>query len=181
MLDRGLIYCAPQDCPEIFALDATTGDLVWSTDAVQVPDAIHLLGVYGQNLIVSGDRIAWLDRLSGKVQARFPGSATAGTLNALPAPRGMGRGAISGEKVLWPVSGEVLVFDANLQPSQPPPQKPKALGTSLPALRDRIHFGARGSEGGNIVVADRCLLYVSPSRIMAFRPDANQDKLSSLP
>lgn len=176
LVDRGLVYCAPQDCAEIFALDATTGDLVWSTDRNQVDDAIHLLGIYGENLIVSGDRIAWIDRLSGRMIAKFPGSTTPGVANALPDPRGMGRGAISGGEVYWPTSGEVYVFDAEV-----PDAADKTKINHLPSLHRRVPIGAQASEGGNMVIAGDYLIFVSPRRIMAFGRRMPSEGLSRFP
>ncbi len=163
MVHRGLVYCAPQDCPEIFALDATTGDLVWSTDDEQVADAIHVLGVYDDSLVVSGDRLIWLDRLSGRVLSRFPGSTTPGVVNALPSPRGLGRGAITGGKVFWPTSDEMFVFPASVEPVGD-----VAAPITVPAIQSRIRIDARGKEGGNIIVAGDWLLFCTPNRLMAF-------------
>lgn len=166
----GLVYCAPQDCPEVFALDVTTGDLVWSTDSLQVADAIHILGVEGQSLVVSGDRIVWLDRLSGKVLSRFPTSTTPGRLNALPSPRGLGRGAIADEKVFWPISGEIIVFKADQHAGESPPsaQQSAAQIPPPPKILRRISLGNRGTEGGNLIVGEDHLIVASPSSIMVF-------------
>lgn len=167
LIHRGLLYCAPQDCPEIFALDPTTGDLIWSTDADQAPDAIHLLGVQGDSLIVSGDRLTWLDRATGRIQAKYPGSHTPGRLNSLPSPRGLGRGVIANGLVYWPISGEVLVFDAQVQNGfQQTTEHWKHLE---PKLVRRIRLGARSSDGGNLIVAGDYLIYASPMRLMAYK------------
>lgn len=175
LVAKGLVYCAPQDCPEVFALDATTGDLVWSTDDQQTADAIHLLGISGESLIASGDRLIWLDRTNGKIQARFPGATTPGVVNALPSPRGLGRGAISGDQLLWPTAGEIFIFSARL---------PIPVGAGLPApnIVRRIRIDARGSDGGNIIVTDGRLIYASPSRVLMFdhEPDAS-DKVTLQP
>lgn len=158
----GLVYCAPQDCPEIFALDATTGDLVWSSDS-NLSDANQLLGVFEDRLIVSGDRISWLDRRSGEIIARFPGSTTPGSLNSLPSPRGLGRGVISDGRVYWPTAEEIYVF----------PAAPESVG--LVPILERIPIGSRGSEGGNMVVSEGWLLFLTPNRIMAFEPRSISD------
>lgn len=176
LCDRGLVYCAPQDCPEIFALDATSGHLIWATDSVQVADAIHLLGLHEEHLIVSGDRIAWLNRWTGRLDARFPGSSTSGPVHAPPQPRGVGRGFIAGGDVLWPVAGELMVFNASLpKPASPPKQM-----ELLPKLKRRISLGARSNDGGNVVVVGDKILYLSPSRIMLFKPTSAATDLSLL-
>ncbi|QDV27933.1 outer membrane biogenesis protein BamB [Aureliella helgolandensis] len=162
MVEGGVLYCAPQDCAEIFALDVTTGDLVWSTDDQQVADVVHLLGVYGDNLLVSGDRLVWIDRLSGRVLGRFPGATTPGVSNALPSPRGLGRGVLAGGEVWFPVAGEILVFSAQLAPEH------NALATGTPRLLRRVPIGTRGREGGNLLVESGRLFYASPSRLLMF-------------
>jgi outer membrane protein assembly factor BamB len=162
LLSGGLLYCAPQDSPEIFALDASTGDLVWSSDAAQVADAVHLLGVHEDCLVVSGDRIVWLDKHSGRVRGRFPASTTPGPANALPSPRGLGRGTISAGRVFWPVAGEIFVFPASL------PASPSAVEN--PPILNRMALDTRGSEGGNLMFAHEWMIFASPSRLMAFSP-----------
>lgn len=157
---QGLVYCMPQDCPELFALDATTGDMVWSSDDVEVEDAVHVLGISGDSLLVSGDRLIWLDRCRGGVLDRFPGSTTPGSLNALPNPRGLGRGAISGGVVYWPTAGEVFVFDADIS---------KQSRKVPPAIKQRHRIDSRGSEGGNLMIAADHLVFCGPSRIMVFK------------
>jgi hypothetical protein len=54
----GLVVVAPADSPDIFALDAESGKTIWTN--TELPDALHLLGAVGQNLIVSGNRLSVL-------------------------------------------------------------------------------------------------------------------------
>ncbi len=156
-----LVYCAPQDCPEVFALDAMTGDLVWSTDDSAAADAVHLLGVTKDHLIVSGDRLVWLDRRSGRVDARFPAGGSSGRLNALPTPRGLGRGMISADEIYWPTANEIIVFATELKDRK---------SVDAPPMRRRIRLETRGAEGGNLIAVDGWLLVATPSRLMAFAP-----------
>ncbi len=158
MIQCGVVYCAPQDCPEVFALDATTGDLIWATDDTTAADAIHILGVEGEHVVLSGDRLIWLDRLTGKYQQSFPAATTLRAVHALPSPRGLGRGAISGGEIYWPVVNEVLVFDAKVDTS-----------TRVPRIHRRMRMDLRGSEGGNIVIVDGWMLMATPSRLLAYR------------
>ncbi len=161
LVHGGMIYCAPQDCAELFALDAATGDLVWATPDTTAADAIHLLGVAGDNLIVSGDRLLWIDRSTGQIHAQFPSAGTSGNLNALPSPRGLGRGLISGDEVYWPTANEILVFSTDLS---------QVNSVDAPPMTRRIRLDTRGSEGGNLVAANGWLLIATPSRLMAFAP-----------
>ncbi len=164
LLSAGLVFCAPQDAPEIFALDAITGELVWSTDQSSVADAVQLLGTVGDALIVSGDRLVWLDKRTGRVAASFPGSTTPIVGGALPSPRGLGRGFISGQYVYWPTAAEIFVFSTQLPPGS------SAAG-GAPAMVGRIPVRPSGAEGVNVLVIDRMLLVASPSRLMAFGAD----------
>ncbi|MEM7479201.1 MAG: hypothetical protein AAF483_29805, partial [Planctomycetota bacterium] len=163
MVSKGLVYCAPQDCAEVFALDASQGDLVWSTSADQVPDCVHILGIHGDCLIVSGDRIAWIDRSSGKLRARFPGSNTSTVLNALPTPRGMGRGMIAESKIYWPTQGKIFVFSAEV-----PVQESEEPLATRPILRGEIDLGVRGRVGGNMVPTESGFILATDSKILAW-------------
>ena len=91
LVHEGLVIVAPSDTPDVFALDAETGKTVWVNN--QLADAIQVLGVVGQRLIVSGNRLASLDLRSGKTAWIWPESSTAGI-------RGMGRGLIAGKRNL---------------------------------------------------------------------------------
>lgn len=161
----GLVYCAPQDAPEIFALDALSGDLVWSTDDTQVADAVHLLGVHDDCLLVSGDRLVWLDQWTGAHQGSFPATTTPGAANGLPSPRGLGRGRLAGDRVFFPVAGEVLVFSASL-PARP---------ATAPAVLQKFRLDSRGHDGGNLQFAEDWLLITTPSRLMAFQDESGHN------
>lgn len=159
----GLVYCAPADCGELFALDATTGDTVWSTFATDVPDAVTILGMSQDSLIVAGDRLVWLDRNTGRTVARFPGSVTPGMFNGLPYPRGLGRGTLQSGYVYYPVAGEVLVFSASFVDSQ------GQRGIPVPKVYERIPMDSRGAVGGNLLLFGKQLIYAGASRLMMYK------------
>ncbi|MEM8733387.1 MAG: PQQ-binding-like beta-propeller repeat protein, partial [Planctomycetota bacterium] len=163
LVDQGLVYCVPQDCPEIFALDAATGDLVWASNDAQTQDLIHLIGVTNEALVASGDRLMWLDRRSGRIQGAYPESNSPVRMNGLPQPRGLGRGTVSADRVYWPISGAILVFAS--QCNQPIGGAP----VGEPRFLDRIDLGSRGNDGGNLLASEGMLIYSSAMRIMAFR------------
>ena len=96
----GLLIVAPADTQSIFALDADTGRRVWVND--ELPDALHLLGVVRQNLVVSGHRLWMLDVRSGDMRFVWPESEHAGI-------RGMGRGLVAGDEIFWPTRHEIYV------------------------------------------------------------------------
>ncbi len=160
VIDGSLLICAPQDCPEVFALDVTSGDLIWSTDAERADETTQILGARDQSVILSGDRIVWLDRNDGRVIASFPAATTEGLNNSLPAPRGIGRGVLSGDKVYWPTQNEIFVFDAD---------QARYAQDGNPKIRDRIQLNTRGAEGGNMVLFKDGLLIASASRLFVFK------------
>ncbi len=159
MIVGSQIICAPQDCPEVFALDAASGQLLWSTDAERVDDSNQLLGAYKQSLIVAGDRLYWLDASTGNIAAAFPSAGVGEVNNALPTPRGYGRGMVVGDRVYWPTQNEIYVFDAEQSLESP--------GGS-PAIRQRIRLDTRGAEGGNLTLFGDGLIIAGPSRLFVF-------------
>jgi hypothetical protein len=141
----GLVIVAPADSPNIFALDAVTGQSVWSTD--QLPDVLHLLGVVRRNLIVSGNRLAALDVLSGELKYVWPESQQAGI-------RGMGRGLVAGDEVFWPTRNEIYVIHAMTG------------GQS----RSPIPLGTISDAGANLAAAHGRLVVAGPDKLTVFGP-----------
>ncbi len=139
--DRGRLLVAPGDCESIFALDAATGQRLWTT---QLPeDAVHLLGVGKGNLLASGDALWWIDARQGKVLKRWPDTS----------PRGYGRGVLMGDQVVWPTAGELYIFDQD---------------ATRPMLRDPIPLAERGAAGGNLLAAGSRLFIAAPDKIFGF-------------
>lgn len=161
LIDGTQVICAPQDCPEIFALDAVSGSLLWSTDAEAVDDATQLLGVSGDCIVVGGDRLYWLQRNSGRILAAFPAGTSVDAAGTLPSPRGYGRGVVSTERVYWPTQQELFIFDAD--------QSRVALD-GAPRIRQRISLSTHGGEGGNIVLFGDGILIAGASRIYIYGP-----------
>jgi hypothetical protein len=132
----GLLIVAPSDTPAIFALDAQTGQQLWTTD--QLPDALHMLGVVQQSLIVSGNRLWSLDIRSGKKRFVWPESEHAGI-------RGMGRGLIAGEEIFWPTRDTIYVMHALTGERTRPPISLKDIsqnGANLAAAQNHLIIAA---------------------------------------
>ncbi len=145
LYDRGVVYAAPADCREVLAFDASNGLLMWH--APHPEDAVHLLGVGGGNLIVSGDKLWWLDARTGKaVRDPFPASSQ---------PKGFGRGVLAGDLVYWPTQTMIYVFDR---------------ATGQPTAT--IELSTRGTHigGGNLLVNGDSLLIACSSELLAFSP-----------
>lgn len=136
---------APADTPDVFCLDAETGQILWSND--RFPDAMHLLGVVGDNLVVSGNRLAALDVGTGELQFNWPESETAGI-------RGMGRGIIAGDEVFWPTRSEIYVVD----------------GASGAQRRPPIRIGEISNCGANLAAARGRLIVAGYDKIMVWGP-----------
>lgn len=144
---RGLLMVAPSDCEEIFAVDASSGRLVWETHLAE--DTVHLLGVGAGNLLASGDRLWWIDAAGGKVVGRWPDET----------PHGYGRGVLTDGRVYWPTREALYVFDQKLSSRQ-----------QVAPLRDPIPLAEiRQASGGNLIPADGMLLIAAANKIYGFR------------
>jgi hypothetical protein len=142
LVHDGLVFVAPSDTPQVFALDADTGRQVWTTD--ELADALHLLGVVDDRLIASGNRLWSLDARTGRVVFVWPESEHAGI-------RGMGRGVVAGREVFWPARKEIYVLDAFSGTRTRPP----------------IDLTPVSSGGANLVAAEGHLIVVGRDRLLA--------------
>ena len=154
-----LLIVAPQDCNRIFALDALTGRKIWETAAEQAVDAVHLLGVGQEQLLVSGDYLYWFDVHTGQLAGQFPAPRKSTAGHALPSPRGYGRGILAGKHVYWPSRESIFVFEQRTA---------KTRSGGRPVLVRRIPLVPRGATGGNLVLADGVLLMATPDKLFAF-------------
>jgi outer membrane protein assembly factor BamB len=151
LVAQDTVFAAPADCDRIFALDATTGMLLWQTAPGHAEDAVHLLGVGADHLLASGDRLYWIDRYAGRVQARFPERIEADL-------RGYGRGVLVGDNVLWPTRDRIFVL------AQDGPR----------SVRQPIELAPIGMTGGNLVPAGDILLVAGADRLAAYNPWGRQ-------
>lgn len=138
---RGLLLVAPSDSQSVFALDAVSGLMLWSSHLAE--DAVHLLGVGGGNLLASGDRLWWIDATTGKVVRRWPEST----------PLGYGRGVLAGDKVYWPSREAIHIFS----------QKPPASGDD----HRELPLAPLHLTGGNLTMVDGLLIVTTSDRIVA--------------
>ncbi len=144
LFDRGILYVAPADSPRIFALDAATGQILWQSEA-ELADAVHLLGVAGDRLIVGGNKIYWIG-LQGAEQGKIVYQWPHGNEKL-----GRGRGILAGDCVLWPTAEKIFVFD-------------QATGR----IRREIALVPRHAGGGNLLVARGRLLIATDRELIAF-------------
>lgn len=154
LVHHDALIVAPFDSPAIMALDAATGAVRWSTDAAA--DAIHLLGVTGDTLWASGDRLYALDVRSGRTIGRWPEAVK-------PDPRGIGRGVVIGDAALWPTRDRLYVFETRRGAGE---ERTIAM-RQPPVLWSRL-----GVFGGNLSWVDGHLIVATDSEMVAFAVDA---------
>jgi outer membrane protein assembly factor BamB len=152
LVDHDTLLVAPADSPRIFALHAPTGQILWQSGSA-LDDAVHLLGVAGDQLIASGRKLYWI-HLSGPSRGSLSHVWPDG--DAKP---GYGRGVLAGNRVLWPTRQKIYVFD----------QK-----TAQPMKT--IDLAPLGMTGGNLVVAGDRLLVATASELIALGPRAAETK-----
>lgn len=142
LYDRGTLLVAPADSRRIFSFDAMTGQILWQTDP-EVEDVVHLLGVSGNNLIASGNKLYWisLQDAPGRVKHVWPDGHER---------LGFGRGVLAEGKVYFPTREQIYVFD---QASA----KQKSV----------ISLAQRGVTGGNLLMAGPCLLVAGNRDLVA--------------
>lgn len=141
----GLVIVAPSDTPSIIAVDADTGKTVWVNN--DLADALQLLGVVGQKLVVSGNRLASVAVPTGKTAWIWPESSTAGV-------RGMGRGLVAGSEIFWPTRNEIYVLDPE----------------SGARTRSPISLSPVSDCGANLAAADGCLIIAGYDKLQCFGP-----------
>jgi outer membrane protein assembly factor BamB len=151
---RGNVYVAPNDANLVYALDATTGQPVWTQ---QYPDKIlHIVGVVDGRLILSGQSVWAVDASTGA-------SAWPQRIGfADPAGRGYGRPALSHDSLYWPTRDEILRIDHRR-------------GNVVGRIRLRKDFG---QSGGNLVIADGKLLIAQPEGLVALGANSSSSAVS---
>jgi len=160
LIEKDVVYCAPADRPEIFAIDASTGDLLWSTVPEHSADVVHLLSAGDGTLVTAGDRVVWFDTATGRSLASFPGGSAAKPSEGVGEPRGLGRPWCSQDWIYFPTRNQISVLSRKLDRSK--------AGAQAIISRDPILLASRASEGGNLVLSERWLLLATPSRLVAF-------------
>jgi outer membrane protein assembly factor BamB len=140
---RGIVYAAPNDTNLVYALDASTGQPIWTQ---QYPDQIlHIVGVVNERLILSGQSIWAVDTRTGApAWPQRIGFAD-------PAGRGYGRPALSHDFLYWPTRDEILRIDHRQ-------------GNVVGRIRLREDFR---QSGGNLVIAGGILLIAQPDGLVA--------------
>lgn len=103
---NGVLYLAPRDSRYVFALDAANGQVLWWSET-ELEGVTYLLGLVGDRLVASGDRLYLLETMgpnTGEVSLVWPDGKE---------PMGVGRGLIAGNRIYWPTEDAIYVFDVS--------------------------------------------------------------------
>jgi outer membrane protein assembly factor BamB len=146
----GRLFIAANDSPDLTALDACSGVVLWRRPAPS--SIVHLLGVVDGTLIAAGDQLWGIAAASGEVTWRVGYDD--------PAGYGYGRGALAAGRVYWTTHEDLFVVKA---------------ATGVIEQRVPLPMSADRS-GGNLVVAGETLLIARPGRLDALGPIATQEK-----
>jgi len=180
--DRGTVFVAPSDSRHILALDAASGLLRWETTLAD--DVVHLLGVSGDHLMASGDRLWWIHAVNGRVRSVWPDDS----------PKGYGRGVLAPGQVLWPTRTAIYAFDTVDDRSRVEidltsrAQAIKRAVESRPIAKGQAAPAAPLLSGGNIVPAGKYVLIATGHALFALErrevdaptPQAGVPKVSAV-
>jgi outer membrane protein assembly factor BamB len=143
------VIVAPADFDGVLALDTATGEVLWSTS---LPEAdARLMAVDGNRVMLSGERLWAIDASIGKLDAHWGEELSGGT----------GQGAVTGELILWPTTGEILLVNRTSG-------KPTGRSLSLPS-GGGAHLAVVKSAASDDIYA----LAAGPSKLTAYRATMN--------
>lgn len=159
LLDAELAIVAPADCDRLIALDSATGQPLWTTDPGVSDDIVYLLGATAKHVIAAGQRLYWIDKFSGRVDAVYAAGSSATAASGSSLPRTAGRGVVEGNRIYWPTDDAILVLDAGLASTD--------VGRAVRVV-DRIDLQACGLRGGNLLLHQGHLILAGPDRLAVF-------------
>lgn len=158
VFDNGVLFAAPADSDEVFAIVAHTGVIRWrATVPPQAAPIQQLAGVVDGALIAVGDAVCAFEQRSGDVRflalaPPFNAGNQRGRLRSPPETRGS---AVMSADTIWqPVFTGIVPIST---------QGPRA------EARQAIDLQTRGGgSGGNLVVAGEMLLVAESRRLVAY-------------
>ncbi|NMC21177.1 MAG: PQQ-binding-like beta-propeller repeat protein [Thermogutta sp.] len=154
---NGVLYLAPRDSRYVFALDAANGQILWQS-AAELEGVVHLLGVVGNRLAASGDRLYLLETMgpnAGGVSLVWPDGKE---------PMGVGRGLIAGNRIYWPTEDAIYVFDVSA-------------GRPMKV----VSLEPWGLKGGNMAFCGNTLFLVGATEIAAFETEIVSEDTAEVP
>lgn len=141
---EGRVYVAPSDSPHLFALDASSGAILWKS--APLPDVVHLIGVAKGHVFATGDRVWTIEASSGKIIRSWPDTGSG--------YEAAGRGLLAGDYLYWPTASEIHILD----------QK-NGLRSSRGSIRIRERFQ---TSGGNLALGDGFLVVAGTDTMHVF-------------
>jgi outer membrane protein assembly factor BamB len=138
---RGVLYAAPADSPRVFAFDAGDGQILWES-GTEIEDAVNVLGVADDFLILSGWRLYWIN-LKGPRAGRVAHIWPEGSEKL-----GFGRGILTDRLAVWPTRDKIYLFDRQ---------------TAKP--EKTIDLEPLGLTGGNVFLAEGSMILASGSEL----------------
>lgn len=160
---RGTVYAAAPDANRLFALDATTGQLVWQSEQAAGEWLRHLLGVVGDRLIACGNQLVAFDIHTGATAWRIS--------HPNPDAWTHGRGILTDRSVYWPLRNEIVRVSIRSGEIQRRFQLTKS----------------DGLQGGHLLIVGDRMLVVAHDRISVLRnldvppPAATDGPVGALP
>jgi hypothetical protein len=173
LVHKGMVLAFPSDGNQLFALDAMSGQLLWATPEESTRDVAHLMGVAGDQLIMGGANLYWVNAYSGRFLAQFPENAYYEPGAELPNPHGAGRGVLAGDLVYWPtVTNTAAASGTGAMKIQVFRQQLRRTDRYWQVVREReIDLTGRVRniplEGANLTVANGVLLLATPKHLIA--------------
>lgn len=159
-----LLVALPADSDRLLMIDVEEGELLAS---LELGDVSRLHAIRDGRLIVSGDRLLWIDLGSAAVVAGYPGELQP----ALRPTRDDGvrlQGApeVADDRIVACFDDQLLLIDAD----------PKPIRTRIgsiefsPVVVDRLPLATFGIGGGTVRVGERGIRIVRDDRIDTFEP-----------
>ena len=93
---RGMLFALPADSRELLALDAATGEILWSRSALQ--STAQIVGITEDRLVLASGGLHLLDPNTGDILKSDFGRQLAG------------QGVVAGDVILWPESQSIQRF-----------------------------------------------------------------------
>jgi outer membrane protein assembly factor BamB len=142
---RGVLYAAPADSPRVFAIDAADGRILWQSGS-EIEDAVNLLGVADDHLILSGWRLYWIN-VEGQKAGRVAHVWPEGNEKI-----GFGRGILADRLVVFPARDKIYLFDR--QSAKP---------------ENTIDLKTLGLTGGNVFLTEASMIIASGSELICLQ------------
>lgn len=161
--DGTTVIAVPPDSDRVFALEASSGRLLWS---VAAPEASRVVGRTPDWIILSGPQLIWIELSTGSIAARFPALPTA---RAMPtetfAEPLFGHVALHEGKIYCGTRQSMWVLDAELRPQR---FRDGSVGWACQPIK-KIEWSHWGIEAGDLVVEKDSIWISNDSRIVHLR------------